>query len=189
MATVHLGCRLRVRAKGLAESIALGSGLALLAFALPGCTTDPHVVSRQESRAIGNVRSVIALQAAYQAANGGLYEGDSACLSVKACIPPRAGVTPSMAGLHMTEAFEVTPSHGYLGRLLPGPRPSPFPAGISPTSVVAYAYVAAPSGPNASKQRTFCGDATGVICFTRDGRTPQVTPGGLCDLQFCEPLQ
>jgi hypothetical protein len=43
--------------------------------------------------------------------------------------------------------------------------------------VTTFAVVAAPEIPGVTGIRAFCGDDTGAICYTRDGRAPDARNG------------
>jgi type IV pilus assembly protein PilA len=144
-------------------------------------------VSANEAATIGDIRTVISAQAAYQSANQGAYEGQLRCLSrpSEGCIPNYTTSGPSFLDATLTDAGVKS---GYARRLDAGPAPSPFdPELMSPTSVSAFAYVAFPVEPGKSGIRGFCGDASGVICSTPDGSEPR-TRDGACDLSTCEPI-
>ena len=51
-----------------------------------------------------------------------------------------------------------------------------------------FAYVAMPAQSGQTGVRAFCGDETGVVCSTADGRTPEITADGHCDHTSCMPL-
>ena len=145
-------------------------------------------VSANEAAAIGDVRTVISAEAAYQRVNGGFYEGRLACLaSPAACLPgyPASGSRFVEAALAAEGA-----RYGYEGRLEAGAPAAADPARSSPTSVVTYAYVLRPVQPGQTGVRSFCGDSTGVICFRSDGADIPAA-GGSCprSADACRPLQ
>jgi len=139
-------------------------------------------VSANEAATIGDIRTVISAEAAYQSANGGLYEGRLECLAEPSrCLPGYTGpsfLDQTVASLQVKSGyrrhFEVSEQRE-------------VPAGtqkVSPTSVGGYAYVAVPANQGQTGVRAFCGDATGNICYTADGSAPRVTDGS-CDLSSC----
>ena len=72
------------------------------------------------------------------------------------------------------------PRRGYTRRLIPGPPVSPdqiASAKASRSSVTTFAVVATPDVPGVTGIRAFCGDDTGAICYTRDGRAPDARNG------------
>src|SRR5512147_1888880 len=54
-------------------------------------------VSANESATIGDIRTIISAQAAYQGSNGGWYDGDLTCLNIPAtgCIPGYPSSAPN----------------------------------------------------------------------------------------------
>jgi hypothetical protein len=138
---------------------------------------------RNEAATIGDIRTIIAAEAAYQRRNSGAYDS-LACLAAPAsCIPGFAANGPAF--LDRDLATRETRS-GYSRMFHAGP--GAHAEGTSSTSVKTFAYVAVPAEPGRSGCRAFCGDSTATICYTPDGRMPSVT-GGLCDLRTCERLR
>jgi len=160
-------------------------------------------VSSNESAAIGDIRTVIAGQATYSSANGTPivegqpnFEGGLECLAGReACIPGYTG-----APVLGRPFLDVPSRRGYTFTLHAGPAISPGAlkkAGASTSTVHDFAYVGVPDRPeskypdgivacltgrrNSTGKRGFCGDGTGVICYTNDGSAPPVTSGR------CEP--
>ena len=66
----------------------------------------------------------------------------------------------------------------------PGPRVEPSPAKASPSSLMAFAYVATPAVPGQTGVRTFCGDASGRICYATGVVVPEL---GVCPKE-CTPF-
>ena len=139
-------------------------------------------ISANESGAIGNVRTVISAEAAYQSANAGYYDvpacllapAQSQCLGSNA--PPGGYITPG--GI----AFDA-PKMGYVMRFYPGETVAA--PGASPSSLTSFAVVAEPATPQTGV-RTFCGDSTGVVCIMSPSE--HEAPGGSCP-QSCPPLR
>jgi prepilin-type N-terminal cleavage/methylation domain-containing protein len=54
-------------------------------------------VSANESATLGDIRTLISAQAAYQSANSGFYDGDLSCLTQPAngCIPSYPSIAPT----------------------------------------------------------------------------------------------
>ncbi len=151
-------------------------------------------VAANEASAIGDTRTVISAQAAYQSANGGFYEGRLQCLATpSACIP---GYSESGPVFLDTRLASLETKMGYSRQLRAGagidaiaPVDSEQRRRLSPTSVASYAYLALPVKHGNTGVRAFCGDASGTICYTTDGREPEVTPEGSCDLSSCRQLE
>jgi hypothetical protein len=144
--------------------------------------------SALEAATLGDIRTMISAQAAYSEGNDGRYEPRLGCLAAPAtCLPeyPKDGLPfldPVLASLEAKA--------GYRRAFYPGPPAAPRPGtgGRSrPPGVLSFAYTAVPVAYEG--MRGFCGDATGLICFTRDGREPSVTPEGRCDLSTCKELR
>jgi hypothetical protein len=111
-------------------------------------------VSANESAAIGDVRTVISAEAAYQSANRGFY-GELPCLGAPAtCIKGYAG-PQFLAG--RLASLEV--KSGYRRAFHPGPR------GPRARSLRAFAYTAVPVEAGKTGVRSFCGESSGVIRF------------------------
>jgi hypothetical protein len=160
-------------------------GLGFLLGLAPLMARGPHS-GRSESAVIGDIRSVISAQAAYEAANGGFFDARLSCLkNPSACIPRYPENSPRFldGGLAALE-----PKNGYDRSFVPGPPVEGDPAITSPSSTASYAYVAVPTEPGYSGVRGFCGDSSGVLCFTTDGRAPGVE-AGRCDLSTCSVLR
>jgi hypothetical protein len=167
------------------------SGLGAL-WALPSLAASPSSSASQhrllcESSAIGDIRSIISAQAAYKFANGGLFDSRLACLQDPAgCIPGYPPNGPSFLDARLTS---LQPRSGYARSFVPGPPVEDAPAVASRSSTRSFAYVLAPRGPDPPGMRGFCGDSSGVVCFTADGRAPRVRPDGACDLAMCTELK
>jgi uncharacterized membrane protein YhaH (DUF805 family) len=122
-------------------------------------------VSANEAGAIGNVRTVVSAQAAYQSVNGGFYDGRWECLSrPQGCISGYNGPT-FLDG----EMFE-RPRYGYVHELHGGARA----AGLSPSSTETFAVLAYPVEPGKTGVRAFCGDASGRVCAVSGGAREQL---------------
>jgi prepilin-type N-terminal cleavage/methylation domain-containing protein len=127
-------------------------------------------VSANEAAAIGDTRTVISGEAAYQSANSGFY-GNLTCLATPSgCIPAYAGPTfldSSLAGSvtnvkqgYSRSWFESPATAGTAG--LTGP-------------VDTFCYASQPAVANKTGVRSFGGDSSGVV-----GQT-NTTGGGCCD--------
>jgi hypothetical protein len=146
-------------------------------------------VQHPEAPAIGDTRTIISAQAAYQSLNRGFFEGRLDCLAQPGrCLPGYTG--PQM--LDEALASQRTKS-GYLREFVAGPavdraKLAASEAPLSPSSVTAWAYRSWPERPGDTGARGFCGDSTGIVCATTAGREPDVKDGS-CDLQTCAVLQ
>jgi type IV pilus assembly protein PilA len=148
-------------------------------------------VSANESATIGDIRTVISAQAAYQSANGGWYDGKLSCLAVAgaACIPNYPSNAPTF--LDSNIAY-LLPKSGYNRSYQSGPAPSPLNTNLaSPSSVSSYAYIATPVNQGQTGVRGFGGDSSGVLCFTSNGIAPALSGSGALDFSSggCNVLQ
>jgi TPR repeat protein len=129
-----------------------------------------------EADAIGQLRTLISAQGAYQEVNHGWYDAKIGCLQQPgACL---SGY-PSDGAKLLPADFEPDDRKGYSFKLIAGPPPEETLApGASRSSVTCYAYVAIPSGTEVVGARSFCGDSSGIICARPDGH--EITPGQDC---------
>jgi type IV pilus assembly protein PilA len=149
-------------------------------------------VSANESATIGDIRTVISAQAAYQSANGGFYTSQWNCLvnpmAGAACIPnyPTNGPTfvdSQLSSLQGKSGYQRnTPSFGAA--------PNPLPSVSGTTSVAAYVYSASPVNIGQTGVRGFAGDSSGVICFSSTGVEPPNASGAISITAVtCQVLQ
>jgi prepilin-type N-terminal cleavage/methylation domain-containing protein len=143
-------------------------------------------VSANESATIGDIRTVISAQSAYQSSNGGWYDSNLRCLTVPsvACIPSYPANAPTFLDSQLTAQNAKS---GY-SRSFDGTAPPP-PANptISATSVGTWVYHATPTTQNQTGVRGFAGEAGGRICFTPDGANV-VAKAGVIDAN-CNDLR
>jgi type IV pilus assembly protein PilA len=146
-------------------------------------------VSANESATIGDIRTVISAQAAYQSANAGFYESNFACLVAPSgtCIPNYPTNAPTFVD---SQIASLQAKSGYDRTANPGPAPATKPATASPGSVSMYAYTASPINQGQTGVRGFGGDGSGILCFSADGTEPQVSSGALViNTADCNVLQ
>jgi type IV pilus assembly protein PilA len=144
-------------------------------------------VSANEAATIGDIRTVISAEAAYQSANGGWYDVLS-CLNAPSsgCIPSYPTNAPTFLDSAVGAAISKS---GYDRTFYPGPAPGSINTNISSTgSMTAYGYTATPITQGQTGVRGFGGDSSGVLCFTTSGAAPTVTSGAL-DMTTCQILQ
>jgi type IV pilus assembly protein PilA len=148
-------------------------------------------VSANESATIGDIRTVISAQAAYQSSNGGFYDSSWACLvnPSAGCIPSYPATGPSFVD---SQIASLQSKSGY-NRSTPefGPAPAPIPPVSSPTSVSSYVYAASPINVGQTGVRGFGGDSSGVLCFDPLGGQPATTGSGALSIgdPTCNVLQ
>jgi hypothetical protein len=138
-------------------------------------------ISANEAAAIGDIRTVIMAEAAYQSINGGYYDRLECLAEPSRCVPGYSG--SSMLGAEIARAAT---KNGYRRSFHAGLPASPRPPAVSPTSMMSFAYVTVPDKKGTTGVRAFCGDHTGVICYKLDGVLPE-TLAGECPKE-CAPL-
>ena len=144
-------------------------------------------VSANESATIGDIRTVISAQAAYQSANGGWYTGSLSCLSNPSggngpCMPTYPANAPTFLDRSIAPvAGAPAPKSGYNRQFGPGAAPTPINTNTTGTnSVAGYVYRASPVAQGQTGVRGFGGDASGVLCFSPTGVAVTTTaPVGL----------
>jgi prepilin-type N-terminal cleavage/methylation domain-containing protein len=146
-------------------------------------------VSANESATIGDIRTVISAQAAYQSANAGWYDGALTCLATagSSCIPNYPTSAPTFLDSNIAN---LMPKSGYNRSFEAGPALSPTNGLASGSQVASYAYLASPVNQGQTGVRAFGGDSSGVLCFTSDGSTPPTNGSGALDFNAgCNVLQ
>jgi hypothetical protein len=142
-------------------------------------------LSALEAATIGDLRTMISAQAAYSQQNDGFYEPRLECLAEPAaCL---SGYPKSRPPFLDAAVASLETRFGYRRAFYPGPAGAPRPAvggRPRPPGITSFAYTAVPEAYEG--MRGFCADSTGLICLTRDGREPRVTPEGKCDLSTCK---
>ena len=125
-------------------------------------------VSANESATLGDIRTLISSQAAYQSANAGFYDSSLGCLtSPTTCIPSYPANAPTFLD---SQLASQQPKSGYNrvftnGVVIPAGTPPTF----SPTAVSTYRYDATPTTPGQTGVRGFAADSSGRICMTNGG--------------------
>jgi type IV pilus assembly protein PilA len=134
-------------------------------------------VAANESATLGDIRTLISAQAAYQSANSGFYDSELSCLvqpSAGACIPSYPLIGPTfldsqLASENSKSGYNRSFSNGLITNTVPT---------ASPTSTAVYAYDATPAVIGQTGVRGFAADSSGRICFTVDG-VPVGTAAGI----------
>ena len=141
-------------------------------------------ISANESATIGDIRSLISAQAAYNATNGGWYEGNLVCLNAPfaGCIPNYPLNAPTFLDSQLASLLAKS---GYSRSFAGGNVPAINSAVQSPSSVTSYVYWATPTAPGQTGVRGFAGDSSGVLCFSSSGDAPVTTGDQL--LAFGDP--
>jgi prepilin-type N-terminal cleavage/methylation domain-containing protein len=139
-------------------------------------------ISANESATIGDIRTVVSAEAAYQSAASGLY-GDLSCLGTpSACITGYVGPTfldgtIGVAASVQKSGYTRNANYGAL-QTVPG----------LTAARGAYCYQASPINPGTTGVRSFGGDASGVVGVTNSGTTSCCTTGVL-QVQTCAALR
>jgi type IV pilus assembly protein PilA len=117
-------------------------------------------VSANEAGTIGDVRSIISAQAAFQSAANGWYAPITCLNSPSGCINNYPTNAPTFADSTMAA---MTPKSGYNRTFINGLPPNPMPSTL--TGVLdGFCYGATPSTQNQTGVRGFGGDASGRVC-------------------------
>jgi hypothetical protein len=101
------------------------------------------------------------------------------------CIPGYPDTGPQF----LDASFATPTRHGYSFRFVAGPAAAAEAAPgarVSPSSMRGFAYIAEPMTRGQTGVRAFCGEASGVICFSLDGRI-QDEGDGTCP-SSCTPF-
>jgi len=138
-------------------------------------------ISANESMAIGNLRTVISAEAAYQSTNGGFYDVPACLYAPGPCLGPKA---PGVTFLDRASVVFDVPKTGYVLQFHGGPAPADTSA-VSPSSLEAFAVTAEPANPQ-SGVRHFCADSRGIVCVME--ASSRITEGGQCP-ETCEALR
>jgi prepilin-type N-terminal cleavage/methylation domain-containing protein len=135
-------------------------------------------VSANEAATIGDIRTVISAQAAYQSANGGWYSGSLSCMSnpfgAGTCFPNYPAGAPTFLDSTLAPLVAaVVSKSGYQRVYTRGLPPGVFNTNVMGTdAVTGYVYLATPVTANQTGVRGFGGDHSGVLCFSSTGTAP-----------------
>jgi hypothetical protein len=145
------------------------------------------IAVRNARAVIGDMRTAVAAEMTYSAANAGFFDTFACLEKPSACLPPAVGadVPPFLS----SEIASLESKNGYDRSFHPGPPPSAEQAkglGLSVTSLSTFAYAAVPTRPGVTGKASFCADSTGRVCVQEEGGAPAVV-NGLCEP--CKSLQ
>jgi hypothetical protein len=143
-------------------------------------------ISRNESRVIGDLRTIASAEATYSGINCGFYDRLECLSRPYDCIPTYPTESPYFID---TELASESVKSGYRRTFYPGAKAELTPdeqSQCSPTSLMSFAYVVVPEEPGESGVRAFCTDQTGIICVFHDGVVPPI-PNAVCPAD-CEQL-
>jgi len=138
-------------------------------------------ISANEAGTIGDIRSVISGQAAYQSVNDGFYASRLECLTR----PGECLSTPTSSQF-LDPTTITSPKNGYLREFVSGPL-----APGSTSSTAEYAFIAYPLKAGQTGMRFFCGDSSGRVCYDPGGGKDLVETVGAevrCSMQ-CQTLR
>ena len=175
--------------KGAAIAGVVLGALTLVSLPIVAAIAIPSLlrarVSANESAAIGDVRTVISAEAAYQSANAGYYDTLQCLGTPSSCIPGYPATGPTFLDAELASGGDKS---GYKRTFHAGASTSSEEGADqrSPSSIRSFAYTAVPI----SKQtgvRGFCGDSSGQVCYTPDGSEPAIV-NGTCG-EGCQPLR
>lgn len=144
-------------------------------------------VSANEAATIGDTRTVISAQAAFQSANGGWYAQNLACLNAvtTSCIPSYPANAPTFLDSSIASGMSKS---GYDRAFEQGTEPTVINTNVTADgSLQGYAYLGTPTVVGQTGVRSFGGDASGVICFKGTGVKVDVNTGAV-DLTTCNIL-
>ena len=170
MAAAFEAMQVTTQGRRVVLSSAQGAG-GTTAFGVMAAIAIPSLlrarVSANEAATIGDTRTVISAEAAYESAAQGY--ADLSCLAEPAsCLKGYEG--PYFLDKPLASA---TQKSGYKRTFHPGP------AGQKAGTYKAFAYVSTPLEPGKTGVRSFCGDSSGRVCF--DAKGAAIVPkDGLC---------
>jgi type IV pilus assembly protein PilA len=140
-------------------------------------------VSANEAGAIGDSRTVVSGEAAYQSANSGFY-GTLTCLATpSSCIANYNVAAPTFLDRSLAGAVTNT-KQGYVRNWL---EQAATASGTNTGSVDVFCYASSPAVANKTGVRSFGGDSSGVIGQTNNSAMC-CTTGGL-DAAVCPALK
>jgi prepilin-type N-terminal cleavage/methylation domain-containing protein len=117
-------------------------------------------VSANEAAAIGDTRTVISAEAAYQSANSGFY-GQLTCMSTpSSCIPGYAAAAPTFLDSSLASSGTLV-KQGYTRTWFANAATTGTTGLTGP--VETFCYASNPAVPNKTGVRAFGGDSSGVV--------------------------
>jgi type IV pilus assembly protein PilA len=126
-------------------------------------------VSANEAGTIGDIRSIISAQAAFQSAANGWYAPLTCLNTPSGCIVGYPSNAPTFADPTMAGAAAPPPKSGYNRTFKPGNVPAPLPSTLI-NVLDGFCYGATPSTQNQTGVRGFGGDASGRVCQNITGQ-------------------
>lgn len=140
-------------------------------------------ISANEAGMIGDIRTVVSAQAAYQSANSGFYADTMICLNVPTgagCIADYPATGPTFVDAQVANTAAVKSGYGRTFTMTPNAGPE--------GGAMQYCYGGSPASTQGGV-RSFGGDSSGVI-----GQTNVATPdccdaAGALDTALCAALR
>jgi type IV pilus assembly protein PilA len=145
-------------------------------------------VSANESATIGDIRTWISAEAAYQSSNAGFYDSNPVCLvAPSGCVATYSATAPTFVD---SQIAAMTAKSGY-DRFMGSDAglPPNLPAGASGSSTGAVVFVATPSAKDKTGVRGFAGDTSGLICTSGNSNPPPNASGGVIPGTDCDVLR
>jgi prepilin-type N-terminal cleavage/methylation domain-containing protein len=140
-------------------------------------------VSANESATIGDHRTWISAEAAYEGASqGNGYAASASCLATPSnagCIPGYALTAPTFLDANLAQTTYT--KSGYIRNYQPGP----VAIGVG---VATFCYEASPAQLNRTGTRSFGGDSTGVLSGTQGNALCCAAGAGQLNPATCRPL-
>jgi type IV pilus assembly protein PilA len=137
-------------------------------------------VSANESANIGDIRTLISGEAAYQSADGGFY-GNITCLTTPTlCIVSYSALAPTFLDANLAQ--QTSTKSGYNRTFTPGSAAAVPQIAIA-GAILDYAFWSTPVVYGQSGVRGFSGDSSGRICFTSNGTRPPSGTNPCIDIQ------
>jgi type IV pilus assembly protein PilA len=174
--------------KGMAIAGIIVAVLSLMGLPIIAAIAIPSMlrarVAANESASIGDIRTVISGEAAYQSANGGYYDTLECLHAPAGCIPNYPSNGPTFVDATMS-SLEL--KSGYRRSFHPGRAPQDLNPQIhSKSSLESFAYVVVPMDPGRTGVRSFCGDSNGIVCSSPSAL--KVVEGACPPPPTCTPL-
>jgi prepilin-type N-terminal cleavage/methylation domain-containing protein len=129
-------------------------------------------VSANESAAIGDIRTVISAQAAYQSSNAGFYDTLTCLSSPGSCIPSYPSTAPTFLDANLASAGGAISKQGYTRSFTDAGTAAPLPPNASGSSTADFVYAATPTLAGQTGVKGFAGAGSGVICVDAAGGDP-----------------
>jgi type IV pilus assembly protein PilA len=138
-------------------------------------------VSANEAANIGDARTVVSAEAAYQSADGGFY-GNITCLATPStCIANYAAASPTFLDGNLAA---VTSTKSGYNRTFAAGASAAVPVTIAKCCAIGdYFFSATPVVQNQTGVRGFGAGGAGVVCFTSDGTLPPSGPATCNSIQ------